>query len=390
MLELYVHIPFCVKKCAYCDFLSGPSDAAAREMYVRALINEIVLQAEKLSADNKKRELSTIFIGGGTPSILLGGQIEAIMEAIGDTFKILPDAEITIEANPGTMTPEKLESYKKAGINRISFGLQSADNDELRLLGRIHTYEEFLESYRLARVYGFDNVNIDLISAIPRQTRKSYQTSLEKVLALSPEHISAYSLIIEEGTPFAESYGEDAPFEDELPSEEDERWMYDYTEECLSRAGYHRYEISNYAKSGRECRHNLGYWEREEYLGVGLGASSLLNNVRYKNIEDLNAYMRALCIKSKESIDMIQTIEQELTVRDCMEEFFFLGLRKIEGVSKEMFRKCFGKSVEEVYGENISKLCRQKLLIVENDRIYLTKQGIDISNYVFGELLDAK
>lgn len=388
MLELYVHIPFCVKKCAYCDFLSGPSDAAARERYVRALINEIILQAKKLSADNKKRELSTIFIGGGTPSILLGGQIEAIMEAIGDTFRILPDAEITIEANPGTMTPEKLESYKKAGINRISFGLQSADNDELRLLGRIHTYEEFLESYRLARVYGFDNINIDLISAIPRQTRKSYQTSLEKVLALSPEHISAYSLIIEEGTPFAESYGEDTPFEDELPSEEDERWMYDYTKERLEKEGYHRYEISNYAKEGKECRHNLGYWEREEYLGVGIGAASLLGNVRYKNIEDLDMYMQVLHAKTDEALAKIQTVEQELTVRDRMEEFFFLGLRKMEGVSKETFRKCFSKDVEKVYGENIKELCKQKLLIEDEDRIYLTKQGIDISNYVFGKLLE--
>ena len=286
-LEIYIHIPFCVKKCAYCDFLSGPQDEGIREKYVNALIEEICEYGDL----THKYHVTTIFLGGGTPSILEAPQIIRIFDALSRTFQIAGDAEITIEANPGTVTVEKLEAYKKCGINRISFGLQTTNNEELKLLGRIHTYEEFVESYQLARDCGFDNVNVDLISAIPKQTVESWKETLEKVIALVPEHISAYSLIVEDGTPFANVYGEGCPGEHDLPSEEEERAIYYRTEELLEKVGYHRYEISNYAREGKECRHNLGYWERREYLGIGLGAASLVDNARYKNTDDLLFYI---------------------------------------------------------------------------------------------------
>ena len=299
-LELYIHIPFCVKKCAYCDFLSGPQDEETIEQYVVSLLDEIPAHGAKKEFVSS-HGVTSIFLGGGTPSILNASQIQRIFATLKTSFKISQETEITIEANPGTVTREKLETYRTCGINRISFGLQSVNNDEPKLLGRIHTYEEFLESFRLAREYGFDNINVDLISAIPKQTVASWEETLQKVIALQPEHISAYSLIVEEGTPFAKIYGEDCPGERDLPSEEEERAIYYRTEELLNTAGYHRYEISNYAKVGKECKHNLGYWERKEYLGIGLGAASLIGNTRYSNTTDLTYY-----IENAKHIDKIQ------------------------------------------------------------------------------------
>jgi len=290
-----------------------------------------------------------------------------------------------MEANPGTVTKEKLDAYREAGINRISFGLQSANNEELKLLGRIHTYEEFLESYRLARECGFENINVDLISAIPGQTMESWESSLRKVLALKPEHISAYSLIVEEETPFYEKYGEGTEGEHLLPSEEDEREMYHRTEELLEEAGYHRYEISNYAKSGRECRHNLGYWERKNYLGIGLGASSLIDNVRYRNMDKLSEYL----VCSKEP-DKLRQEKEELSVEAQMEEFVFLGLRRMAGISLKEFADTFGQTLEECYGKNIRRMIEKELLVMDESVLKLTKAGIDISNYVFAELLYGK
>lgn len=379
-LELYIHIPFCVRKCAYCDFLSGPADDRTIEHYVEKMIEEIGAYGNCDSFSDTM--VTTVFLGGGTPSILSGSQMGRIMDSVRANFSIVEGAEISMEANPGTVTKEKLTLYLQAGINRISFGLQSTNNEELKLLGRIHTWEEFLESYGLARECGYENINVDLISAIPGQTLESWEESIRKVLTLEPEHISAYSLIIEEGTPFFETYGEGAEGEHLLPSEEDEREMYRRTEELLEEAGYHRYEISNYAKAGRECRHNLGYWERKNYLGIGLGASSLIDNVRYKNTDELSKYLMY-----SGDLEKIQEDKEVLSETEQMEEFVFLGLRKMEGVSIQEFEETFGKTLEECYGENIHRLQNEKLLILEEGYLKLTKKGIDISNYVFAEIL---
>jgi len=377
-LELYIHIPFCIQKCAYCDFLSGPADDETVAKYIEALKKEIISQKELA----KDYVVTSIFFGGGTPSILSGTQMRNIMELLRKCFEIVSDAEISMEANPGTVTKRKLKAYRNAGINRISFGLQSTNDDELKSLGRIHTYKDFLKSFSLARECGFENINIDLISAIPNQTVGSWETSVLEILKLNPEHISAYSLIVEEGTPFYEKYGEGAPDEDLLPSEEDERLMYQRTEEILEAAGYHRYEISNYAKPEKECRHNLGYWERKEYLGLGLGASSLIRNARFKNCDDLKFY-----IEHSDDILQIREIEGALSVQEQMEEFVFLGMRKMEGISVKKFEEIFGKSLEECYGEGIDKMKSEKLIEEVEGQLQLTKKGIDISNYVFAEIL---
>lgn len=375
-LELYIHIPFCVRKCLYCDFLSNVANAEEIEEYVEALEKEIHAWAET------NYRVSTIFFGGGTPSVLSGDQVGRIMGAIREVFDIEEDAEISMEANPGTVTSQKLKAYKAAGINRISFGLQSANNEELKTLGRIHTYEEFVESYRLARTCGFENINVDLMSAIPNQTWERFEVSLNQVLELNPEHISVYSLIVEEGTPFAKFYGEGMSLENQLPTEEEERNIYYKTKECLEKAGYQRYEISNYAKEGKECRHNLGYWERTDYLGLGLGSSSLMNNVRFKNTDDMVQYL-----KDANKKEQIREDVQPLSVNEQMEEFFFLGLRKMEGICTKEFENTFGISVEAFCGKQLEKLETEGLLINQKGNIRLTEKGIDISNYVFAELL---
>ncbi len=393
-LELYVHIPFCVKKCAYCDFLSWNANEQVREEYVDTLICEIKQSKERY----KSYQVSTIFIGGGTPSILSAEQIERIFEALRANFQIEEKAEITIEANPGTVTKEKAETWKRIGINRISIGLQSVKDEELKMLGRIHTYQEFQETYRLLRKMGFSNLNIDLISAIPGQDVESWEKTLRTAAELSPEHISAYSLIIEEGTPFYQWYGDGAaesvdPYTKKcreegkkkrvpLPDEEEERKIYEETEEILKEYGYVRYEISNYAKPGYMCRHNIGYWKRTEYLGIGLGASSLIKACRFQNHSDYDEYQNAVRNGKFPYVE-----EERLTAEDEMEEFMFLGLRMTEGITRTDFQNKFGKTIEEVYGKVIQKLEKQGLLICEGDRIFLTKRGVDISNYVFGEFL---
>ena len=375
-LELYIHIPFCVKKCAYCDFLSGPSTLEVREAYVNCLIEEIChcKHVGVGDSDNKwapcdpeNYEVVSAFFGGGTPSILKPDQIRRIMTALKEVFCWNSDAEVTIEANPGTVDEEKLRNYLDCGINRISFGLQSADNEELRKLGRIHTWEEFLDSFHQARIAGFTNINVDLMSALPGQTVDSWRKTLEKVLELKPEHISAYSLIIEEGTPFYEKY-EDHP--ELLPPEEEERQMYHDTKKILHEHGYERYEISNYARAGYACRHNLGYWERREYKGFGLGSASLLENRRYTNTCELKQYLQG----------RIRGTEEELSEQDIREETFFLGLRKMEGIDPGPYRVHYEKLLE--------KLQMQQLLEEKNGKICLTEYGIDISNYVLAQFLE--
>ncbi len=380
-LELYVHIPFCVKKCAYCDFLSGPAGEKERASYVDALIREIGRRGREYCG----YEVSTVFVGGGTPSILEGEDTARIFHALRENFLLRDDAEITFEVNPGTVTEDKAKAWKACGINRLSIGLQSVSGGELKMLGRIHTYEDFLYSWDLVRRTGFENVNIDLISAVPGQTVESWSRTLRTAAELRPEHISAYSLIVEEGTLFFERYGGDGSRSrgnggqqwPPLPDEDTEREIYKATERILSGYGYHRYEISNYARPGYECRHNLGYWERKEYLGLGLGAASLIGEKRFSNTRDMGLYLGGHGGKEPEI----------LTVQDQMEEFMFLGLRKMEGISPEDFERKFGKTLSEVYGEQIRKLERQGLLEAGGGRIRLTERGIDISNYVFAEFI---
>ena len=378
-LELYLHIPFCVKKCNYCDFLSAPAEEETRAAYVDALLEEI-----RGFEDPEDYEVVTVFFGGGTPSILPGQEIFRIMEALREKFSFRKGAEITLEANPGTVDKEKLSCYKKAGINRLSFGLQSADAEELKKLGRIHTWEKFLESFQLAREAGFSNINVDLMSALPGQTKESWEKTLRQVLALQPEHISAYSLIIEEGTPIYQLNEKDVERRDAgeepelLPSEEEERAMYEATGRILKEQGYLHYEISNYAKPGRECRHNLGYWQRRDYIGFGLGASTLLNPVRYKNTEDLEAYLGGDFSKKEFFV---------LTKDNQIEETMFLGLRVLEGVSKEKFREQFSCELRVVYRKELEKLEQEGLLEEEGDFVRLTSRGIDLSNPVLAEFL---
>lgn len=362
-LELYIHIPFCIRKCAYCDFLSAPAALEVQEAYVGQLLQEIAA-SKKLPEDY---EAVTVFFGGGTPGILKGELLCSILRALRDRFSVREDAEITVEANPGTVNRDKLVQYREAGVNRISLGLQSADNQELKLLGRIHTWEQFLESFQLARETGFRNINVDLMSALPGQTTESVHRTLERVLALSPEHISAYSLILEEGTPFHKRY-EGHP--ELLPSEEEERQMYYDTRDRLCACGYEHYEISNFAKPGYACRHNLGYWERTDYKGFGLGAASLLKNVRHTNQTDLTEYLKG----------NFAGTEDPLTEQAVREEYFFLGLRKMEGVEPGRYR--------EHYEERIQRLQAQQLLEEKDGRIRLTERGTDVSNYVMAQFLD--
>lgn len=371
LMELYVHIPFCIKKCDYCDFLSGPASAETQNNYVEALLTEI-----SKSGDFSEREISTVFIGGGTPSAVQSENIIRIMEALRRRFVFSDNAEITMEANPGTLTSEKLKDYREAGINRLSIGLQSADDGELRALGRIHTYQEFLESYHLARAAGFDNINIDLMSAIPGQTRKSWNRNLKTVVDLKPEHISAYSLIVEEGTPFAKR-------KLDLPGEDEEYQMYEDTARILGEYGYLQYEISNYARKGYECRHNKGYWMRTDYLGLGLGAASLIGgDTRWNNTSDMQEYLQ-----NSGSLQKIRKDTVILTRKEQQEEFMFLGLRMTEGVSEADFQECFGVPLLKVYGEPLKKYKNMELLENKNGFWRLTPRGIHVSNWILADFL---
>lgn len=381
-LSLYVHIPFCIRKCNYCDFLSAPADDATKEAYIQALLFEIESYRKSELSD---REVRSIFIGGGTPSVLPAENITSVLEKIRSVFELADDCEITMEMNPGTVTKEKCVRYFNAGINRISIGLQTTDDTLLKVLGRIHTYEEFLRTYDDVRVAGFKNVNVDMMSSLPGQSLEDYCLGLEKVTRLSPEHVSAYSLIVEEGTPFFEKYNSEC---DLFPDEQMDREMYEKTKELLGGKEYDRYEISNYAKRGYECRHNIVYWECEDYLGLGLGSSSLINNTRFKNMCDLKGYLDVRNFQGGKTV--YQAEEEYLTVQARMEEFMFLGLRMMRGVSEKRFETLFGKTMSQVYGKEVEKLISQGLLKrseEDRDRLALTDRGIDVSNYVFEQFL---
>jgi len=392
-MGIYIHIPFCIKKCEYCDFLSGVGTINEMTSYVNALIIEIRSYARK------KYPVSSIFFGGGTPSIIEVTHIISIMNAVWDTFIIEESAEITLEANPGTLTREKIRGYREAGINRISLGLQSTDNEELKALGRIHSYEEFLESYKIIRQEGLCNVNIDLMSGLPLQSVASWENTLRRVVVLKPEHIAAYGLIIEEGTPFFGIYAEDDKKRDAgevtkyLPCEADEREMYHLTKKILKENGYERYEISNYAKKGYECRHNIGYWRRSNYIGFGNGSSSMMDNVRFANQSDIHLYIEGKGMQSSENGLSVRAGEQllpkeeKLSVKEQMEEFLFLGLRMMEGIHIGEFERKFQVSFQDMYKAVVDNLVNKGLITVVEQRIRLTDAGIDISNYVLVQFL---
>ena len=385
-LGIYIHIPFCVKKCNYCDFLSFPAEDGIREQYVRQLVREIRFFPESslpdCDAPQGTWDVVSIFIGGGTPSVLTTDQIFRILAAVYDTFEVRGGAEVTMECNPGTHTD--YSGLYGSGVNRLSFGIQSADNEQLRLLGRIHTWEEAEASVRLAREAGFPNISADLIFSLPGQTVSSWEKTLEKAVGLETEHLSAYSLMIEEGTVFYPLYHE----EDEkrssgektvlLPDEEEERTMYEITGEILREAGMRQYEISNYAREGFESVHNTGYWIRRDYAGFGLGASSLLHSIRYRKTMNMKDYLEG---------DTGFHTEQVLRPEDEMSETMFLGLRMNEGIDENAFYERFQKRVDEIFPDIPDRMVRQGLLQRSGGRIYLTDRGRNLSNYVFAQFL---
>ena len=422
-LALYVHIPFCVRKCAYCDFLSAPASEKEKENYVNLLCREIEREAD-CYPDYRGQ---TVFFGGGTPTTLRAEQLERILCKLKECFMITEktqEPEITLECNPGTVNGSDLKKLREAGFNRLSIGLQSMRNEELERLGRIHNREDFLETFYLAREAGFRNINVDLMSALPGQSVESYADSLQEVAALHPEHISAYSLIIEEGTLFYERYAEaDAERRKDgadkghlLPTEEEERQMYELTKEILGKNGYHHYEISNYALPGCECRHNITYWRRGDYLGLGLGAASLVDNCRFTKSRDLREYEGQLqecggSGGSKEggeykerykngkkvvpaaegeepfTAEYLHQNQQQLSLQEQMEEFMFLGLRLTEGITCRDFEDIFQVPIDNIYGEILERLKGLGLLARSDGRIFLTERGIDVSNVVLAEFL---
>lgn len=386
-LELYIHIPFCVKKCDYCDFLSMPAPEDVRQAYMEQLMKELAVCGRKYC----NYKIKTIFIGGGTPSVLSASWTRRLMEQVYRCFTVEPDAEITMEANPCTLDARKLREYLAAGICRLSIGMQSADDRELKLLGRAHTSIQSEKSYDLAREAGFKNINVDIISAIPSQTVSSYEKTLVKILKMRPEHISAYSLIIEEGTPFFDRYHKAERLREKgrdqylLPAEETERRMYELTGELLHTHGYMRYEISNYSLPGYECKHNTGYWMRKNYLGTGLGAASLTGSIRFSNTRDLKEYLAKDPECTPERLRYPEY--QVLGLREQMEEFMFLGLRMTRGVCARRFTEQFGTKLEDVFGAVISSQTAQGLLEQTGEGYRLTRYGTDVSNYVMAQYL---
>ncbi|QLY78677.1 radical SAM family heme chaperone HemW [Clostridium intestinale] len=370
-ISLYIHIPFCKQKCKYCDFSSYSGKEDVMSGYVDALNIEI-------NNTSKEYSFKTIFIGGGTPSYLPYEELEKLLKNV-SSLNLEEDVEFTVECNPGTLTRDKLELMKKYKVNRLSLGLQSSNESLLKSLGRIHSFAEFKENYDLVRQVGFKNVNVDLMFGLPGQTLKDFEETLSSVVKLNPEHISAYSLIVEEGTPFYKLYEKGKL---KLPSEEEERAMYEYAVEYLDSKGYKQYEISNFSKDDKECRHNLVYWELGEYLGCGVAAASLLNETRTKNYDKIEDYILSV---EKKSNGIEET--NHLSKEELMEEFMFLGLRKTSGVSEKDFLEIFNVSMESVYKDVINNHIKKGLLNKDNGKIYLNKEGIQLSNYVMSDFL---
>lgn len=369
-LGIYVHIPFCKQKCSYCDFISYSNKNNLVEEYIKKIKEEIKNYAKNLD----KYEITTIYIGGGTPSYIESTHITEILDTIKQNYNVTKNAEITIELNPGTVTKEKLEAYVKSEINRISIGLQSCNAHLLKMFGRIHTFEEFLNTYKLAQEAGFANINVDLMIGLPNQTIENVKDSLEKIIKLKPQHISVYSLIIEKGTPIERKIEKG---ELELPSEELERKEYWEVKRTLEKFGYKHYEISNFAKEGDESKHNVNCWEQKEYIGFGVAAHSYINRTRFSNVEKLEEYL-----ENKEYIiHEIQDVETQ------KKEYMLLGLRKIDGVKISSFKNKFGANPIIEFKDELSKLVKEGLLEIDLDEIRLTNKGIDLANVVWEEFV---
>lgn len=370
-ISLYIHIPFCVRKCLYCDFPSFSGMESIFDDYVRMLCREI----DETYSDYRGMEVKSIFIGGGTPSVLPPALLGRISDKIFSRFDVDSKAEITIETNPGTLDAKKLAEMKSMYFNRLSMGLQAWQDRLLKKLGRIHTADEFETNFLQARDAGFKNINVDLMFALPAQSLDDWQETLEKVMKLRPEHISAYSLIIEEGTPFFDMFDRG---EIKETDEVTDRKMYYLAKEMLSDKGYKQYEISNFAREGFECYHNKVYWRTEEYQGFGLGAHSYSDGVRFHNTYDMKEYLRG---------EGLRLDKEFLSIEEKQEEFMFMGLRMNEGVSEAEFLRRFGESMDSVYGDEIKELISEELLVKKDGRLSLTDRGVDISNSVFEKFI---
>ncbi|KEH97046.1 radical SAM family heme chaperone HemW [Clostridium massiliodielmoense] len=368
--SLYIHIPFCKQKCLYCDFTSYCGREDRMVDYSKALSKEI--------DQIKNKKINTIFIGGGTPTYLCLQGWNILKKSI-DKLEKGSDLEFTVESNPKTFNEEKLKFLKSIGVNRISIGLQAWQDKHLRSLGRIHTKDEFLKSYHMARDIGFKNINVDLMFGIPNQTLADWKETLLEVTKLNPEHLSCYSLIIEEGTPFYDFYEKNKI---ELPSEELERKMYDYTLEFLEYKGYKQYEISNFSKQKYECRHNLVYWDLNEYIGCGAASHSYVDGYRYRNEEDIEKYIDSIEKNKSPIVEKIKT-----SLKSDIEEFIFMGLRKIKGISIKEFHKRFNKEIYDLYGTVIKTHISNGLLVEKDDYLYLSHKGIEVSNYVLSDFI---
>ena len=373
-IGIYVHIPFCKRKCYYCDFISFSNKDSKVEEYIEAVKKEIELQKIKST-------ITTVYIGGGTPSYIESKYIKEIMEEIKQK-NISKEAEITIEVNPGTVTLEKLKDYKDAGINRLSIGLQSAQDELLKQIGRIHNYEQFLETYKMARKVGFKNINIDLMLGLPNQRIKDLKESLETVVELQPEHISVYSLIVEEGTPIANKI-ENGDLE--LPEEDLERNMYWYVKNTLELNGYKHYEISNFARDGYQSKHNMNCWKQKEYIGIGLAAHSYRDITRYSNTGQLGEYIRNVQKENLERNRIIHEIQKE---DDTKKEYMLLGLRQIDGIQISKFKERFGDNPIYLFRNELKKLSEEDLICIDDDNIKLTNKGIDLANLVWEEFVN--
>lgn len=370
-MSLYIHIPFCKQKCLYCDFPSYAGKESLMDQYIDSLNKEIINKG-------KNYLIKSIFIGGGTPSYLDEKNLESLLKAI-NQLKFKEDIEFTVECNPGTLNEEKLLIMKNNNVNRLSMGLQSTNNSLLKEIGRIHTFEQFKNNYDEARKIGFDNINIDLMFGLPNQSVEEWKRTLEDAVSLNPDHISAYSLIIEEGTCFYKLYDDDKL---NLPNEDEERSMYLLAKEVLKEYGYHQYEISNYSKDSKECYHNKVYWKCNEYLGLGVSASSFVDEKRFKNIDDIKMYI--------EKINKNEDVREEIHVNDIkddMEEFMFMGLRMMEGIKVKEFKERFGRDVFEIYDSAIKNNMKKGLLLFDSEKLYLSSKGIELSNYVMSDFI---
>ncbi len=370
---IYIHIPFCKKKCYYCDFVSYCNKDNLIENYIKAVKKEIQMQ-------NIQSQITTIYIGGGTPSYIDSKYIEEILEEL-KSKNIASNAEITIEVNPGTVTKEKMQEYKKMGINRISIGLQTTQNNLLKQIGRIHNFEEFLETYNITRKTGFKNINVDLMIGLPNQSIQDIKITLEKIIKLNPEHISVYSLIVEEKTPIEDKISKG---ELELPDEETERNMYWYVKNTLELNGYKHYEISNFAKIGYESKHNVNCWEQKEYFGFGIAAHSYRDITRYSNITNIEEYIKNIKNQKIERNRIIHEIQKE---DDKKKEYMLLGLRKIDGIKISEFKNKFGDNPIYLFRNQLKRLNDEELIIIDDDTIKLTNRGIDLANLVWEEFV---